>query len=1319
MYPWRVDPRETGLELFFPSRWNSNGSDPVCESPLRVQGVGFRASRLLVKDWGDWTLAFRLPQSDHEFLDVTVGEGMPIVWVEPQGVQVALDAGRDAQFLQAGGGAVQFPFTGDRLVIASAGRMYGVFVPPKTRFSPDGPSLHLQFPAGKSFVAVAAMQQARDLATCYLCAYAIPRDSRVDWSYDARRGTVATTWTVIGAVVLGSPAAPAADTARPPEWDRLVGQPADIAPSAYQYRADRQPEENAPESWLAVMRYAGRPLNKPVDVQAPAIKQALCALLWEEIRPVRQLELTWPADAKNRPAPEELVVTTLDQQGSASSWWNNLKAVKKPVAATVSASGNTYLYDLHTDTCGLVISIGGTKVAAEYAVPAVRVLVADTWKSMDFEIEWGYEPSRAEQDYTGRIEVYDGMVTRVSPLAGDTTTQATGSAAWRSAGQGGPRRGVKASLLFMGTSKWRRVYPFTSQADDVARTIVTVWTRAGNFSFLAADLEHGPILAPEYGFFVRRVSDVAGGASVSPTDPPMSMKLLAAKMSSIAGSRELQGWGSDECPWFGGNPSDRPVSVKGITIPARSVAMHPGSDRDVAVGWRSPIQGTVRVQASVAHAQAGSNGIEWWIVRESPQERKTLAHGATDGKGSRRITADERAKELAGVAVAPQDTISLVVGPQGAHHCDTTIIELVLAEAGQRGRVWNLTQDVIGTLHAGNPHADGQGHTGVWRFCDRPSASTPAPSEPPIDLASQAAGAREFIEELRGRNLSTIRQRIRAREEQTWEGAVTAMRGANLPPHPSPPTGFTPRMQVQVPCERLTAQWNLGAWHLVRHAQKHPVTGRLWFNDHPYGILAAETYMILAALDLMGSHQAAEDGFDQWVSLPLDPIANPSLGHHAWALSDRPNGLFSEGHGCLTHAVGPPGAGGHMDGVHAFGPGSIGWALVEHYRLTGDKAWFQAAAPRIQANVEWILRQRRVVQDMVPGGRRLWCRGLQPAQQVTPDSGGLWMQFYECEAYYWAAVAHFADALATIDPAAGARLQAEAAAYRQDLLAAVERTMALSPVVPVRDGTYHSVIPFACYVRGLSTGAWGWQRDGSGRHVGPMYWETVQSAAPLISPARLLSPDDVRVQGYLDVLEDRLLLENPNVAPHDWFAAGWQYQGGLERTANVHLAADDIPAFLRSFLNCYAIDILPGQGYIFREHATGGPPDKIFEEAAFLERFRHALVREDGDTLWLAQATPRAWLAQGQRIAVRNAPTYFGTLAYEIVSDADRGRINATVELPSRTVPPSVLLRLRHPQATPIKAVTVNGKDWSAFNKDWETVELRGLTGTVAVTARY
>jgi hypothetical protein len=48
-----------------------------------------------------------------------------------------------------------------------------------------------------------------------------------------------------------------------------VGQPADIAASAYTFRADRKPEENAPESWLALMHFAGLPLDRPLDIHDP------------------------------------------------------------------------------------------------------------------------------------------------------------------------------------------------------------------------------------------------------------------------------------------------------------------------------------------------------------------------------------------------------------------------------------------------------------------------------------------------------------------------------------------------------------------------------------------------------------------------------------------------------------------------------------------------------------------------------------------------------------------------------------------------------------------------------------------------------------------------------------------------------------------------------------------------------------------------------------------------------------------------------------------------------------------------------------------
>jgi len=80
-----------------------------------------------------------------------------------------------------------------------------------------------------------------------------------------------------------------------------VGQPADVAGSAYLYRADRSPETNPPEAWVLLMQHAGLPFDQPVDTNAPAVKQALCGLLWEEVRPVRRVVLSWPREAKTSP----------------------------------------------------------------------------------------------------------------------------------------------------------------------------------------------------------------------------------------------------------------------------------------------------------------------------------------------------------------------------------------------------------------------------------------------------------------------------------------------------------------------------------------------------------------------------------------------------------------------------------------------------------------------------------------------------------------------------------------------------------------------------------------------------------------------------------------------------------------------------------------------------------------------------------------------------------------------------------------------------------------------------------------------------------
>jgi hypothetical protein len=409
----------------------------------------------------------------------------------------------------------------------------------------------------------------------------------------------------------------------------------------------------------------------------------------------------------------------------------------------------------------------------------------------------------------------------------------------------------------------------------------------------------------------------------------------------------------------------------------------------------------------------------------------------------------------------------------------------------------------------------------------------------------------------------------------------------------------------------------------------------------------------------------------------------------------------------------------------ANGAGLLQLAMLDHYALTGDKGWLAKAIPKLKANSEWILRQRKATTEGTGRRQRSWRHGLHPPHNNWDSH--VWRSWYESDAIYCAAVRRFAQVIADIDPKSSARLLAEAREYAKDILAAVERSLILSPVIRVRDGAYRSFIPPAPYIRGPASRSMPAHFGPTG-HVPALYADTVRGGQSLVDFPGLVSLADPRVQGYLDVLEDRLLLEHARL-PHrtkdydpekHWFShAGWYYQCGLERTANIHIRSDDVPVFLRSLLNQYAVHVVPGP-YTFKEHTTRHPVmDKPFEEATFLERFRQMLVMEDGDSLWLARATPRAWLEQGKNISVKNSPTHFGVLGYEIVSDVANGKITATINMPSRKPPGAVLLRLRHPRAAAIKSVTVNGRPWPDFDKAKETIRIKGLKGAVSVRVSY
>lgn len=114
---------------------------------------------------------------------------------------------------------------------------------------------------------------------------------------------------------------------------------------------------------------------------------------------------------------------------------------------------------------------------------------------------------------------------------------------------------------------------------------------------------------------------------------------------------------------------------------------------------------------------------------------------------------------------------------------------------------------------------------------------------------------------------------------------------------------------------------------------------------------------------------------------------------------------------------------------------------------------------------------------------------------------------------------------------------------------------------------------------------------------------------------------------------------------------------------------------------------------------------------------RWLLVFEDpeSDTLWLGKGMPRAWLRDGESVKVANATTHWGQVAFS--TRAGKKVIQATVTLPAAM---TAEIRLRLRAESKLKAVTVNGKRWQAFDPVGEFISLpAGISGQVEIVAHY
>ncbi|MEI7731676.1 MAG: glycosyl hydrolase [Verrucomicrobiota bacterium] len=212
--PHKVDATKEGIELFYPTKPNGDGTRMVTEFPLVITGKDFKPVDSRAKAWTDWTVSFRPFESDSRFMDVTLGEGMPAVWCEFTGVQPIIAFGgnggkgsrgkKPASFFDLAGKAASLPVTGDTLGITYEGRSYGVFAPDGTKFEQGVDGVSVAFAGKGAFLVVCPLPAEKDIALFHQHAFAVPRDTQLSWNYDRNAGTITTTWKVMAEPLKGS-----------------------------------------------------------------------------------------------------------------------------------------------------------------------------------------------------------------------------------------------------------------------------------------------------------------------------------------------------------------------------------------------------------------------------------------------------------------------------------------------------------------------------------------------------------------------------------------------------------------------------------------------------------------------------------------------------------------------------------------------------------------------------------------------------------------------------------------------------------------------------------------------------------------------------------------------------------------------------------------------------------------------------------------------------------------------------------------------------------------------------------------------------------
>ena len=371
------------------------------------------------------------------------------------------------------------------------------------------------------------------------------------------------------------------------------------------------------------------------------------------------------------------------------------------------------------------------------------------------------------------------------------------------------------------------------------------------------------------------------------------------------------------------------------------------------------------------------------------------------------------------------------------------------------------------------------------------------------------------------------------------------------------------------------------------------------------------------------------------------------------------------------------------------------WVVMEHYLLTGDTAFLGRRYPQMLACSRWQEKQRARTRTTDASGQRLLTYGLMPrgmGDAGLMDGDDLYGVFYP-----WNIWPVYADKLA-LEAARILNRTQDAKELdeiytrgKNDLLVALDRG-----AITESDGTrWISAVP--------------------GKATGSRY-----GVLNALFPTGLLSPTDKLIDGTLKYIERNM---SPGGIPvhTGWMKDGMWVAIALDNVAEAHLARDEGDAainLLYATLNhgTPLYTWCEERGQEPNTQKTSGDRQHLWTPVAVVRFLRDALVMEETDHLHLARGIDRSWLASGQAVGIKYAPTHFGLLSYHFSLDQMKSKLRGEIDFPESKTPYKAILHCRLPAN--LSVVAVDRSSQASLVAEGSALEWDNPHGTVHFEAR-